>query len=277
MSLMQQPHTPSPHTQSWLKAEWDHWVDLPLFSFCLFFLLSIILFPINPLLPLASYAIQLWAGSSWTWRDRWASVWVWAKQGAAFVGLVAAIMWLASAHVWFIAELVAALQTFWRMHLPGEFSLSPLEADALLARSLLLLPLAPALALLYEWMAPRTRMHLQRVLTAADFVPPPRPTPVPPPAPANAAAPAPQTSTHVRRPASRLPKKEKPAKPTSTRQHADNAPRAKQMTIESMLPTEHIQTPSAKPAQTTAPRTTPNPQGTNENETAHINWDDVAE
>ena len=161
----QQPHTPSPpKNRSRFKDEWNHWVDMPLPRFCLLVLPTLIFVLINPLLPLVAYALYLWAGASWTWRDRWASVWLWAKQGSVFVTFLIGIAWLAAAHLWFFPDVVAVLQTLWHTYVPGELSLSPFDGHALLARSVLLLPLAPALSLFYEWIDPRTQMHLQRDL-----------------------------------------------------------------------------------------------------------------
>ncbi len=82
MSMMQQPSPPSLPSRPRLSKEWDHLVQMPLSTLCLLVLPSVVLFALNPLLPPVAYAIQRWAGASWMWHDRWASVWTWAKQGA---------------------------------------------------------------------------------------------------------------------------------------------------------------------------------------------------
>src|SRR5215469_8772273 len=155
-----------------LIREYRHWDEMPALRFCLLLLPSMLLLVISPLLPLAAYALWLWAAHSWDWRDRWTSIWAWAKQGGVFVALVLVFASLSSAQVWVLPQLTAMLQAFWHAHLRGDLSLSPLDLDGLLARALLLLPLAPALALLYEWIDPRTQVRLQRILTPADLVAP---------------------------------------------------------------------------------------------------------
>ena len=153
-----------------LAKEWRHLVDMSPLTLMLALLPSLVIFYINPLLPLTAYLLQLWASSSWSWRDRWASIGALARQGGWFVALVLVYTVLSSAHVWIFPALTESLQAFWRTHLPGDLSLSPPGVGSLLVRVLLLLPLAPALALLYEHLNPRTSGQLSRVLTPADLM-----------------------------------------------------------------------------------------------------------
>ncbi len=254
----QQPAFPPPHERNiWLAREWRHWKHLPLLTFALLLLLSTLLVVIAPLLPCAAYALWLWAAYSWEWRDRWTSIRVWAKKGSWLVTLLMAVAVLGVAHVWLVPEIIADVQAVWQAHLPGTLSLSPLALDALVARTLLLLPLAPALALCYERLDPRTCVRPRRILTPADLVAPtPRKTPDPASPPAQkaraTASPAPPAPTS----------KTRSAKPRSTR------PPLQQTTIESVLAADTAQT--AQPPPTPAPETHP-PAG------KRINWDEVAE
>jgi len=173
--------------------------------------------------------MQRWAGSSWTWRDRWASIQAWAKQGTVLVAILVLLAWVASAHMGVVWALIAGLQTAWlTAHLPGILSLSPLDGHALGARSLLSLPLAPALSLYYERIDPRTQLHPQRVLTPADLAALTHPQPVAPPA---------STHTTTQDQATPPPKaKRRKTSSTKTKQHPQAiATPTEQMTIESVL------------------------------------------
>jgi hypothetical protein len=183
----QLPPPPAPLTlKGRLIREYRHWEEMPGPRLCVLLLPSILLLVIAPPLPLAAFALWLWAAHAWDWRDRWTSMRAWAKQGGAVVALVLIFAGLSSAQVWVLPQLTATLQVFWHAHLGGDLSLSPTDLDGLVARAFLLLPLAPALALLYEWIDPRTQVRLQRILTPADLV---EPTPAPQTEPAEAAAP----------------------------------------------------------------------------------------
>lgn len=265
MSMIAPPNQPFlPLQRSLLKEEWHHWVDMPPLTFAFLVLPSALLCVVSPLLPIAAYTLQLWASSSFTWRDRWASIWVWAKRGSVFVALVFVISWLSAAHVWILPDLTAALQVFWHAYLPGDLSLSPLDLDAFPARTLLLLPLAPACALLYEWADPRTRVQSQRMLTPADLVEP-TPTAAPPtasPTPAAHAKPAP--APHVQ---------------ATTRKRTKKPPQ--QMTIEGFLaPTQAQATSSPTSSEVEQKTRTPGPPPAQTHPPtvpAEIDWDDVAE
>src|SRR5450759_2691201 len=142
----QQPPPPLTLKQRLSREAW-HWADLPPHRFAGLLLPIGVLVFIAPPLPVVAYALWLWASSSWAWRDRWASIWAASRRGGVFVGLVLLFAALSSAQVWIFPDLAAMLQAFWRAHLPGELSLMPLFEPSLLARTLLLLPLAPLLAL----------------------------------------------------------------------------------------------------------------------------------
>ena len=275
MSLTAPPnrHLPQQRAPLTLKGrllrEYRHWEEMPGLRFGLLLLHFSLLLVIAPLLPLAACVLWWWAAHSWDWRDRWTSVRSWAKQGGVFVALVLAFAFLSNAHVWVLPQLTAALQAFWQAHLRGDLSLSPTDLDGLLARGLLLLPLAPALALLYEQIDPRTLTQLQRILTPADLV---EPTPSPPVEPAEAAAPPP--AARKKASASRSAKTVPPRKRTRKRE------RAQQTTIESFLAEDAAQATPASPSdQATRQPVTPLPkaQDTPAPPAAQtINWDDVA-
>ena len=264
MSMMQQPSPPNPPERSWLANEWDHLAEMPPRTAWLLLLPTLLLGILNPLLPPVAYAMQHWARSSWTWRDRWASVWTWAKQGAWIVAILLFIAWLAAVHFLFFPILVAGLQNAWHSaHLPDDLSLSltPMNRYALVTRILLFLPLAPALSLYYERIDSRTPMHLQRILTAADLATPRPSPPVAPPAstptPAHDAASTPdqaaaQTTTTP------------PARPktaSTKQQHKDTTTKTvEQMTIDSVLaPQQRVSASTPAP---TAPSTPPQETGT---------------
>lgn len=90
---------------------------------------------------------------------------------------MATLVALAVLMAWFFPGAPALLQHAWSAYLPGVLDLCPLDDRDLLARSFLLLPLAPALSLYYEWVDPRTEPEPRRVLTPTDLVPPPVQTP----------------------------------------------------------------------------------------------------
>ena len=174
MSLSSPPNQPPPLPQpapllTWkarIIRECSRWANLPRPRFGLLVLSIGLLIFLSPPLPFVAYALWLWASSSWAWRDRWASIWALAWRGGAFVAVVLLVAALSSAHIWIFPQLTATLQAFWCAHLPGELSLTPIFDPLLLARMLLLLPLAPALALYFEKIDPRTRVQQQRILTA---------------------------------------------------------------------------------------------------------------
>lgn len=285
MSVMQRPPTLSPssprqHARSWLNEEWEHFEQMPLRTLCLLFLPSLLLIAVDPLLPIAACLMKRWAVSSWTWRDRWASIWVWAKQGACWTAALVGIVILGAAHVWIFPGLIAALQMLWHMaHLPGVLSLSPLDSFSLVARSLLLLPLAPVLALYYERIDPRTRVSLHRVLTPTDQAPHP-PTASPPAHPPKREAtgqmsPSSPSGEHEPPPS---PKRPKTPRSSTTRRRQASPRKTKQMTIEGFLAADQASPPQQSPpspAQTTAKETKTSPSTTSAEPA--INWDDVVE
>jgi len=257
MSLMPR-YQPQPRFLSPLKEEWRHWVDMPPQRLCLLLLSSILRLFRSPLLPIAAYALQLWASHSWAWRDRWASVTSWAKQGSMLVTIVFLVAVLNAAQVWIVPYLTAALQAFWRAHLPGDLSLSPTDPDALLARMLLFLPLVPALAVWYEWLGPRTPVQPQRVLTPADLV-----------EPTKQAVPPPSSPTPPARPKAPPKVKAAPSAPATKQKRQRTSGPPRQMTIESFLSSAPVAPPVEKqtePPAATQPPTAPD-----------IDWDDVAE
>src|SRR6266699_4555593 len=155
-----------------LMREARHWADLSWLRLALLALPIGVFVFMTPLLPITAYTLWVWAGSSWAWRDRWASIWALARRGGVFVALVLLIAALSNAQVWIFPQLTATLQNAWSAHLPGELSLSPFGGRfSIIARTLLLLPLAPALALYFEKVNPRTRVQQQRILTARDLAP----------------------------------------------------------------------------------------------------------
>ncbi len=251
-----------------LRDEYRHWDEMPVLRLCLLLLPTSLLLAISPLLPLVAYALWLWASHSWDWRDRWVSIWAWAKQGSAIVALVLVFTVLSSTQVWVLPQLTAALQAFWHAHLGGDLSLSPTDLDGFVARTLLLLPLAPALALLYERIDPRTRVQLQRVLTPADLA---EPAIASPPGTPRAAPPPPRTKAQAA-PAS----KAKAARPPRKRKREPT----QQITIDSFLAQEPTQAASPSPSRQAAEQPvppSPAPEAPPQPPNARtINWDDVA-
>jgi hypothetical protein len=261
------PQTAPPLTlKARLMREAWHWSELPWRRFVGLLLPIGLLVFLAPLLPVVAYALWLWASSSWDWRDRWASIGAMARRGGVFVGVVLLVAALSSAQVWIFPDLVGALQALWSAHLPGELSLIPLFKSSLLARTLLLLPLAPALTLYYERIDPRTRVQEQRILTARDMQPKqpkakqnaaPTAQETTPQEPARAAKPKPKTSTKA------APRE--PAKP-----HSESPPAPpeqitpEQITIEGFLASDPAPArPAPPPAQDPFKK--------------RIDWSDVAE
>lgn len=262
-----QPFLPqqTPPRGSLLKEEWHHLSGMEPRRLGLLVLPSILLFVISPLLPMAAYALWLWASRSWAWRDRWASVTFWAKQGGVVVAFVLVLAALGATHVWIVPQLTEAAQAWWRTHLPGDLSLSPLDPHALPARTLLLLPLAPALTLLYEYLDPRTQVQPQRRLTAADLVEP-TPTAAPPtssPRPQARANPAPARSA-----------------PSTEQKRKSTRKPPQQMTIEGLLAPTPAQAAQPPPTPEVEKKTTPPeppPAETHPPTFPDIDWNDVAE
>ncbi len=264
---------PQPAPPLTLKArlirEYRHWADMPPQRFGLLVLPICVLVFLSPLLPFVAYALWLWASSSWAWRDRWASIWALARRGGAFVALVLLVAALSSAQVWIFPDLTATLQAFWRAHLPGELSLTPLLEPSLVARTLLLLPLAPVLALYFERVDPRTRVQHRRILTPRDLEPKPK------------AKPATPSEAAPQEPAARVkPKPTAKAAPRGPAKQQSESPPPEQITIESYLASDKGQAP-ARPAPPSRPpakkqkaekAATPPPAPTKQ-----IDWNDVAE
>lgn len=262
------PPRPAPPTlKARLKDEWRHWEDMPILRLCLLLLPTSLLLVVSPLLPLVAYTLWLWASHSWDWRDRWTSIWAWAKQGGALVALVLAFAVLSSVQVWVLPQLTAALQAFWHAHLGGDLSLSPSDLDGFVARTLLLLPLAPALALLYERIDPRTRVQLQRVLTPADLA---EPTTTSLSWTPGAAPPPPRTKAQAAPPSKKVapPPRQRKRKPPQQR------------TIDSFLAQEPTQAAPSPPSRQAAEQqpapSSPSPEAPPPPTTKTINWDDVA-
>lgn len=270
-----QPAPPLTRKQR-LMREARHWADLPPLRMAVLALSIGVLIFLDPPLPVVAYALWLWASSSWAWRDRWASIWALARRGGVFVGLVLIWAALSTAQVWIVPDVTATLQAYWRAHLVGELSLMPLLEPSLLARTLLLLPLAPALALYFEKVDPHTRVQQQRILTARD-VEPKKPK-VKQDAPTAAQKDVPQEP--AARPKPKPTANAAPREPS--KQHSDSPPAPpEQITIEGYLasdkdparlapPTRRQATHKQKvtPAETPAPAAAPSKK---------IDWNDVAE
>lgn len=104
--------------------------------------ISIFVYATGPLI-FASLLLQWWAASSvWRAPDRWASL-----RTFAWLGL---LLYLPTWLFW------PQIALFWHTHLPGDFLLWPPTLGAIVVRSWLSLPFAPALALLLERHNPRT-------------------------------------------------------------------------------------------------------------------------
>lgn len=296
---------PPPKSKSRLHAiltqEWAHWLDIPISTLCWLLLLSVIALIMNPLLPPVAYLLQLWAGSSWAWRDRWASVRMWARQGGWCVGWLCILALLAQAHLWFFPTLIALAQNAWRTYLPGELALSP-TGTTLLARIILFFPLAPTLTLLYERIHPRTQVDLQRVLIPSDLAKPAAPSAASGQEQAQTSqqTTAPSSPTNTTATSPTVPATKKRSRTTQAKSYTTPASDAEQMTIDSYLAQEQAQTTSTKPKRERTTRSsgtaarkkkqqdgeqatsalTPISQGETspaQQQPETINWDDVAE
>ncbi|GCF10908.1 hypothetical protein [Dictyobacter arantiisoli] len=243
MSMTSQPKHPL------LKA-WQHFAAMSPQTLTLLLLLILVVGVIDPLIPILAYGLQFWAAGSWMWQDRWASLTATTKKGGMYLTCLLIYVLLNQTHLWIIPEITANLQTIWHVHLPGVLSLSPLDGQALIARSLLLLPLTPAMALLYERIDPRTHHPLTRILTPADLA---EPEPVVPPEPEPAAPLEPESKPEPATNTPRTPKKRKT--PTRTTRRAKET-KSLQITIEN---SPEAPEPSEPP---------PAPE---------INWNDLAE
>jgi len=275
----QPPPLPQPAPPLTLKArimrEARHWADLSWLRFALLALSIGVFVFMTPLLPITAYALWVWAGSSSAWRDRWASIWALARRGGVFVALVFFVAALSSAQVWIFPQLTATLQHAWSAHLPGELSLSPFAGrSSIVARTLLLLPLAPALALYFEHVDPRTRVQQPRILTPRDLAP------KKPKATQNVSSTA-QEAASPKPPARAKPKPK--ARQTASRQEAvqqsESPPQPpEQITIEGFLASDQAQARPAPPShpptkkQQAAQAEMPAPAPS-----TPIDWSDVAE
>ncbi len=280
----QPPPLPQPARPLTLKArlirEAWHWADLSWLRFALLALPIGVFVFITPLLPITAYALWVWAGSSWAWRDRWASIWALARRGGVFVALVLLIAALSSAQVWIFPQLTATLQNAWSAHLPGELSLSPFGGRfSIIARTLLLLPLAPALALYFEKVNPRTRVQHQRILTERDLAP--KKPKIKQDAPPTAQEAAPQEPTPRSKP---KPKAKQAAPREPAKQHSESPPTPpEQITIEGFLASDKDQAPARPappphpPAKKQTAETAETPAPTPDPFKKHIDWSDVAE
>ncbi len=272
----QPPPLPRPAPPLTLKTrlirEAGHWTDLSWLRFALLALPIGVLVFMTPLLPIIAYALWVWAGSSWAWRDRWASIRALARRGGVFVALVLLVAALSSAQVWIFPQLTATLQNAWSAHLPGELSLSPFGGRfSIIARTLLLLPLAPALALYFEKVNPRTRVQQQRILTARDLAP--KKPKVKQDAPLATQEAAPQEPAPRPKPKPKA-KQAAPREPAKQQSESPPVP-PEQITIEGFLASDKDQAP-ARPAspsrQATKKRQEPAPTPSTQ-----IDWSDVAE
>lgn len=274
MSIMQPPQSPSkpkPTLRTRVEAERDHFEEMPYRRLFLLLLPNILLLYIDPLVPIIAYLLQIWAGSSHTWRERWASLVAGAKRCAIILAALALYLLLNHAQVWIIPTLTDDVQRFWQTYLPGILSLSLVNGQSLLARSLLLLPLAPILAVYDERIDPRTGKPLNRVLMPNDLKPKPpkrKTAPVaPPPASAPTAASNPST------PASHTTPPKKTTDP--------NAAASQKITIESYLASQPAEEkkpgPPAQPATTNTDRPPSTPPAQQPPEKKKINWDTVLE
>ena len=286
-------HPPSHVTQpsslrTWLKHEWKHFTEMKPLPLCFLVLCNLLLLLLNPFVPPVAHLLQRWAASPWDWRDRWTSVWIWAKQGIGFIAILFGVVALGKAQLWFFPELITTMQALWQAHLPGNLSLSPLDGHTLIARVLLLLPLAPLLALLDEWIDPRTRVHLQRVLTPADLVepsqsadpPPPSNASTPNPTPPPAAPPADAQEAPVRPPQKT---KRFTTHQTRTTQPSQATSGTKHVIIESILADDPAQTKKSAASRSKEMQKTgkkqkmEKPQPKTPPVIKPMNWDDVLE
>lgn len=277
----------TPRTRFW-ENEKVYWQDMPLAPFIWMLGIIVVSACISLLLPVLAYALQLWA-SSWNWRDRWATLRSLATPGLVFVCCLLLLGLLDHAQFWIIPFLISSVQGFWQTHLPGNLSLSPLDFHALVARLILWLPLAPGLALLYEYLAPRTRTHPRRILLQGDLVTPPlapptatapapaqevTPEPVAPPPSAAQPAPAPaQKSAPTAQKKKQPPLHRKQQQPGT--QPADTV---EQMTIESFLAPDTQAAAAAQKTTETKATSQPSRQATPKPPPEEpTDWDNVLE
>lgn len=282
MSMTTPPTQPPPLPQpapltlkARLTREAWHWSNLSWRRFVGLLLPTCVLVFLDPPLPVVAYALWLWASSSWDWRDHWSSIGALAWRGGMFVGLVLLVAVLSSAQVWIFPDLVGALQALWSAHLPGELSLIPLFKTSLLARILLLLPLAPALALYYERVDPRTRVQEQRILTARDMQPKP-------PKVKQDAAPTAQETTPQEPAKGVKPKTSTKAAPREpAKPHSESPPAPpEQITIEGFLASDPSPAKPASPDQASNKRQESAPKAETPAQDPfkkQIDWKDVAE
>lgn len=274
----------TPRARFW-STEKAYWETLPLPRFLGMSVLVLVCLCVNPLLPFVAYALQLWA-SAWNWRDHWASVRATATPGLVFVCCLIVLALLDHIHFWIVPSLVSSVQHVWQAHLPGDLSLSPLDLHALFARVVLLLPLAPGLALLYEYIAPRTQIQPRRILLQRDLVPASLPPTAPAPAPGPTPEPKPESVAATPPPAQPAPSPAKKSAPTQKQpplHRKKPQPGAQpatgtveQMTIDGFLAPDApaSQKPvETKTAQKPSQHPTPAPKPPDE----PIDWDDVLE
>ena len=273
----------TPRAPFWTQEK-EHWLTIDMAPFIWISVCTLLAMVfLNLLLPFVAYALQLWA-SAWNWRDRWASVRAMATPGIVFVCCLVVLALLDHAQFWIVPPIVSSVQSAWQAHLPGDLSLSPLDLHALVARLVLLLPLAPGLALLYEYIDPRTRTQPRRILRQADLVAPPiaPPTSAPAPGPAPepvapappAAQPAPPSGKNSAAATKQQPLHRKKQQPGAQ----PAAGTVEQMTIDSFLAPDAQASPtsqnltetkaSKKPSQHSTPKPPPDEP---------IDWDNVLE
>ena len=180
---------------------------------------------------------------------------------------------LSSINVWIFPQLTANAQAFWHAHLGGDLTLSPSDLDGLVARTLLLLPLAPALALCYEWLDPRTRVQLQRILTPADLVEPKTDE-------TKASSTISSTTQEATPPSPSASRKVPPTPKAATPQRKHTGKPPQQITIESFLASDIAQAKSPSPPRQMAkkqPASPEPPAETHPPAAKAIPWDDVEE
>ena len=105
MSIMQPPQSPSkpkPTLRTRFTWEWSRFEKMPYTRLLLLLLPSILLFIFDPLIPIMGYLLQLWAGSSHTWRERWASLVAAAKKCGILLAALAIYLLLDHAQIWII-------------------------------------------------------------------------------------------------------------------------------------------------------------------------------
>lgn len=258
MNVMQPPSPPrSAHSalRSWITAEWDHIIALPIPTILQLGGLTLVLILFDPLLPFVGYALWLWAAHSWQWKSRWSSIHMLSRQGNWFFAWLCVLAVLVHANIWFFPALASLVQTLWHaLYLPGDLGLLPFKND-LFARCVLLLTLAPTAARLYEHLDTRTRTDPPRRLLPEDLAPPtvpppaaPQRPPTPPnwmksrPGPSSGAeeekkdqATTASTTTQEPKPATEKKKRQTRPQPASSSPQAAEEPKAEQLTIDSFL------------------------------------------